>query len=389
VDAEEISGLRHGDLKPVFVGTRRSNSYATAEKRPVENCWKPHCSWVSRPSTTTSKMPRSRFPTVARRKTDGLSDATAKTRQKPRRDARGTPLAPASRKNERAGKSMNEANRTGVRPADGHARKNALRAHVRQRARAYARARDARGGARTLARAIRLSAVGILTALGLLFALLSPAFATESAPLDEAAARAIALVRALPDADGARLEVEALPFDARTNVAPCDRELASELVGKHLAGARVTVRVRCTDAANPWSVAVALRVALYRPVLVAKRALVRGDVVDADTTGLAERDVLQLGYGHLDDPARYTGSRLVRPVAEGAALAPTAVAAPLLVERGATVTLLARSSAIDVRASGVAVEDGTAGMRVRVRNVSSGRVVDGVVDGPGVVLIRP
>ena len=275
---------------------------------------------------------------------------------------------------------MNDPTRPGPQ------RKATLRTQLRDRARACARARDARAGARTLARAMRFRAVGILTALLVALALAAPAFA---APLDDAAEHAIALVHALPDADGARLEVEALPFDARTNVGPCAAELASELVGKKLTGTRVTVRVRCTDPANPWSVAVALRVALFRPVLVARHALVRGDVVDGDTTELAERDVLQLGYGHLDDPARHAGSRVLRPVAEGAAIAPTAIAAPLLVERGATVTLLARGNAIDVRASGIAVEDGSAGMRVRVRNVSSGRTVDGIVDGPGLVLIRP
>lgn len=239
------------------------------------------------------------------------------------------------------------------------------------------------------ARAMRVRAVGILTAVALVLAVVLPARASESAsPLEDAAERAIALVRALPDADGARLEVEALPFDARTSVTACGGEIASELVGKKLAGSRATVRVRCTDPANPWSVAVALRVALFRPVLVAKHALVRGDVVDGDTTELAERDVLALGYGHLDDASRYAGSRVLRPVAEGAALAPTAIAAPLLVERGATVTLLARGNAIDVRATGIAVEDGSAGMRVRVRNSSSGRTVDGIVEGPGLVSIR-
>ncbi|HEY6892765.1 MAG TPA: hypothetical protein VI258_01250, partial [Rhodanobacteraceae bacterium] len=182
---------------------------------------------------------------------------------------------------------MNEATRPG------HQRKATLRAHVRERARAYARARDARAGARALARAVRFRAVGILTALAIAFALVVPASAS---PLEDAAERAIALIHALPDADGARLDVEALPFDARTSVTACNGELASELVGKKLTGARATVRVRCSDPANPWSVAVALRVALFRRVLVARHALVRGDVVDADTAELSERDVLQLGY---------------------------------------------------------------------------------------------
>ena len=227
-------------------------------------------------------------------------------------------------------------------------------------------------------------AVGFLTA-----AVAAPgAIAQESpAPLDEAATRAIELVHALPQPAGARLDVEALPFDARVSVAPCTRDLVAELVGKRLAGARASVRVRCTDPDNPWSVAVALRVSLYAPVLVAKRALVRGDVIDADTTELAERDVLALGYGHIGDPSRYLGAKVTRPVQQGAALPPAAIAEPLLVERGGTVTLLARGPAIDVRAAGVALEDGAAGARVRVRNTSSGRTVDGVVDGPGVVAI--
>jgi flagellar basal body P-ring formation protein FlgA len=267
-------------------------------------------------------------------------------------------------------------------------RKADLRAHARSRARARTRARDARAGARVLVRAIRLRAVGILTALVLALAPLPTALAAEaSAALDDAAAAAIALVRAMPLADGARLDVEALPFDTRVNVAPCTSELAAELIGRHLTGSRATVRVRCADVENPWSVAVALRVALFQPVLVARRALVRGDSVDTDTTELAERDVLSLGYGHIDDPLRFTGARVTRPVPEGAALAPTSVAAPLLVERGATVTLVARGRAIDVRAAGVAVDEGGAGVRVRVRNVSSGRTVDGVVEGPGLVAI--
>ena len=54
---------------------------------------------------------------------------------------------------------------------------------------------------------------------------------------------------------------------------------------------------------------------------------------------------------------------------------------------GDDAALLARGPSIDVRAAGVALEDGGAGARVRVRNASSGRTVDGVVDGPGVVAI--
>jgi flagella basal body P-ring formation protein FlgA len=301
-------------------------------------------------------MPRNRFRTPRRRKTDGRIDGASPTRENRGKTAHGTRLALLHAQARTCEDTMSEAHRPDERNA-------------RERAPARAQA---------LAMRLFLFAVGFLTA---------PFAAAQASPLDEAATRAIELVRALPQPDGARLEVEALPFDARVSVVPCTRDLVAELVGKRLAGARASVRVRCTDPQNPWSVAVALRVSLYAQVLVAKRALVRGDVVDAGTTELAERDVLALGYGHIEDPARYLGSKVTRPVQEGAALPPSAIAEPLLVERGGTVTLLARGPAIDVRAAGVALEDGAAGARVRVKNTSSGRTVDGVVDGPGVVAI--
>jgi flagella basal body P-ring formation protein FlgA len=238
-------------------------------------------------------------------------------------------------------------------------------------------------------RALKLRAAGILTALALAaFGALGTAHAASSATLDDAAASALALVRAQPLPDGARLDVEALPFDPRLDVAPCTTPLVAELVGKRIAGARATVRVRCVDAANPWSIAVALRIQWFERVLVAKHALIRGDIVDDDSTTLEERDVTQLGYGHIDDLARYAGSRLTRPVVAGAAIPPTALAAPILVERGETVTLLARSETIDVRASGVALEDGSAGARVHVRNASSGKAVSGVVTAVGEVMVE-
>jgi flagella basal body P-ring formation protein FlgA len=44
---------------------------------------------------------------------------------------------------------------------------------------------------------------------------------------------------------------------------------------------------------------------------------------------------------------------------------------------------------IEVRASGVALGGGDNGSRLRVRNGSSGKVVDAMVTGPGQVLALP
>ena len=91
------------------------------------------------------------------------------------------------------------------------------------------------------------------------------------------------------------------------------------------------------------------------------------------------------GYGSLDDPGKIIGSRVLRPIPAGGVIPPGALAKPLLVERGQSVTLVSRGDWISVRAVGVAIEDGSAGDHVRVRNLSSGHTVGGVVEERGVV----
>jgi flagella basal body P-ring formation protein FlgA len=59
------------------------------------------------------------------------------------------------------------------------------------------------------------------------------------------------------------------------------------------------------------------------------------------------------------------------------------------VKRGQHVTLLAAVGGLEVRAAGVAMNDAAAQGRVRVQNISSNRIVEGVVESPDVIRITP
>jgi flagella basal body P-ring formation protein FlgA len=59
----------------------------------------------------------------------------------------------------------------------------------------------------------------------------------------------------------------------------------------------------------------------------------------------------------------------------------------LIVRRGQAVTLLSSGGAVEVRASGRAMVDGTAGARIQVQNLSSMRVVEGVVESADLVRV--
>jgi flagella basal body P-ring formation protein FlgA len=57
------------------------------------------------------------------------------------------------------------------------------------------------------------------------------------------------------------------------------------------------------------------------------------------------------------------------------------------VQRGQTVTLVAEAGGISIRMAGRALSDGFVNQRVRVENLSSGKIVEGIARSPQVVEI--
>jgi flagella basal body P-ring formation protein FlgA len=76
-----------------------------------------------------------------------------------------------------------------------------------------------------------------------------------------------------------------------------------------------------------------------------------------------------------------------RPVPAGTALPADALSEALLIHRGQSVTLAAVAGGIEVRAPGLALADAPAHGRLRVQNLNSLKIVEGVADTDSVVRI--
>jgi flagella basal body P-ring formation protein FlgA len=187
---------------------------------------------------------------------------------------------------------------------------------------------------------------------------------------------------------GSRIVVTAEPLDSRLQLAACQQPLRAIISDQAQARPRVSVPVQCPDPGG-WSVRVPLRLQLFRNVLVTTRALLRGDGIGAADVHAEERDVTRLGYGYIENFQQIAGRSLARPLARGAVLSPAALGGRRMVRAGDHVQLVARLGGIEVRADGLALGSGDNGARLRVRNASSGRVVDAMVSAPGVVVALP
>lgn len=190
-------------------------------------------------------------------------------------------------------------------------------------------------------------------------------------------------------AHGEAFEVTVSPgrLDPRLRLRACEQGLeAFTSPGARLAG-NSTVGIRCLGPVT-WSLYVPVHVAVHGEVVVLAHPLPRGMPLEAHHLRLERHDVGALPGGYLNDLELARDMVLRRALPAGTVLTPQMVEPPRLVRRGQRVTLLAEGSAVNVRVEGEALADGSRGERVQVRNLSSRRVVEGVVLSHGVVGVR-
>ena len=138
-----------------------------------------------------------------------------------------------------------------------------------------------------------------------------------------------------------------------------------------------TVGVRCRGP-RPWKLYVPVRLSVTAPIFVAARYLSAGTEITRADLRIADADVTrERGVLRADEPVE--GMVLRRDLAAGEPLRGNLLDAPTLVRRGQRVTLLASGGPIRIRMGGTAMGDGRRGERIRVRNTSSGRIVEGIV----------
>lgn len=116
------------------------------------------------------------------------------------------------------------------------------------------------------------------------------------------------------------------------------------------------------------------------------RSLRRGDVVRPEDVEV--RPDKPVRGQNLTDPAHVVGKRATRNVAAGTALSAGDVEEVPGVEKGQPVQLVARVGGITATTTGRALERARIGEGVRVENLGSGRVLQGILREPGVVEIR-
>lgn len=183
-------------------------------------------------------------------------------------------------------------------------------------------------------------------------------------------------------------QVKAGSMDYRLRLAPCLSKLKHSLPQGHQLQGRIAVGARCDDESQRWSIFVPVTITQYANVVVTTETISRGAILKASHIKMEKRALNFLHNGYLRSAKQVIGQKLKATLAKGLVINPRQLDRPYAIKQGQNVNILAKNGLISVRIKGKALSNARIGDRIRVKNTSTNKIVEGTVAYNGFVEIN-
>ena len=191
----------------------------------------------------------------------------------------------------------------------------------------------------------------------------------------------------IDSAQYSRVNIKMGRLDPRLRLTECEIPLTATLAaGSRFAG-KTTVHISCNGSV-PWTAYLSAQINLYANVIKTAQPLSIGHILQKSDLVKSEENLSQLKYGFFTDSQSLIGKQLKRRLPQNRVIKANYVKSATLVKRGELVSIIAQNSGYSVKMTGTAMMNGARGDRIRVKNLSSKRIIEGIVKESGVVSIN-
>ena len=196
----------------------------------------------------------------------------------------------------------------------------------------------------------------------------------------------LAVRQILPDmqAETGDVLIRARALDPRLRLPACSTGPLAELPARRGSAGRLLVAVRCRGPAT-WTIYVAVEVQSTVKVLRLRRGAHPGESLEISDVAESIAVLPGISVDYVNTLSQIRGQSLRRARVAGDLLMRADFRPDPVVKRGDRVTIVASAAGIEVRAAALAIADAASDGRVRVRNETSLKIVEGRVDNAGVV----
>lgn len=233
----------------------------------------------------------------------------------------------------------------------------------------------------TMKRATRWSSLRLLVLSLMLASSAQAATGTQKEDLDALAHRAESwLLEALKSAGTSADEsvnVQAGMLDARLQLSKCQQPVGIDFAPGQGLRAKTNLSLSCPDKPG-WRLYLPMTIMRRTSVWVARSSIASGSTLQAAQWQREMRDVASLPTSAItsNDLSGYQASMVI---AAGAVLTQALVTGKTVIKRGQSLILQVNQGSIAISTRVEAVDSGAIGDRIRVKNLSSGRVIEAEV----------
>lgn len=167
----------------------------------------------------------------------------------------------------------------------------------------------------------------------------------------------------------------------------CNKPLQVKMApGTRLLG-NISLSVSCLSTQS-WKIHVAAHIDAEINTIVARHTISRGSVINENDLEYVIRRHSQLNHGYYDSARLLKNVEARRNIKAGQILTPNLIKARKLVLRGQHITIVVQKGGLNLRAKGKALMDGQKGQTIKVKNLSSKKLIYAQVVSEGVVKIN-
>lgn len=160
-------------------------------------------------------------------------------------------------------------------------------------------------------------------------------------------------------------------LDERIQIGDCEQAPIAQVLKQH--SRSVNVKISC-QSPRFWQIFVPVKVQSLVPVLVAKAPLAKGNVLDSNNTEIQMLPEHKVRGAYLTTDEGILGARINKNLRPNAPIFSRNIC---VVCKGENVTLIAKSETFSIKTAGVALQNGSIGEQVKIKNIRSGKTVVG------------
>lgn len=180
------------------------------------------------------------------------------------------------------------------------------------------------------------------------------------------------------DAQKVEYTVEIQNIDSRLKLKKCSSAIEINLTQAHVKPGKNTLNIQCKSSA-PWRIFMTARVKIFSYALVSKHPLNKGHLIKEVDLKLEKIQLTGLRSAYLSDAKQAINHVLKRRVNRGDIISVNNLSKRMLIKKGDNITIIAKNNGFQIGMKGIALMAGSKGDKIKVKNIKTKKVIQGII----------